>query len=184
MLQTELRKTVDIELLHDNPRTIEGKDFKKLCQSLRDNPEFFQARPIILSNRTGMLVAIAGNMRLRGAIEIGMKEVPTVLIPNLTEEQEKEIIIRDNVSNGKWDWDILSNEWDEEKLTEWGVDFPFFDPDVFGESEEDDNEEEEGSANYSNGSKIVIELGDDSNKEAIEAEIEELLRSYPEAKMK
>lgn len=183
MLKIEYRKTVDLELLYHNPRTIEERDFKKLCQSLKDNPEFFQARPLILSNRTGILVVLAGNMRLRAAIEIGMKEVPTVLIPNLTKEQEDEIIIRDNVSNGKWDWDMLSNEWDEEKLTEWGVDFPFYDPDVFGEDEEEDEEDESG-ANYSNSSKIVIELEDDSNIETIRTEIEELIKSYPEAKLK
>lgn len=183
MLKTEYRKTVELELLYNNPRTIEGGDFKKLCQSLKDNPEFFQARPIILSNRTGMLVVLAGNMRLKAAIENGMKEVPTVLIEGLTEEQEKEIIIRDNVSNGKWDWDMLANEWDENQLTDWGVDFPFYDPDVFGENEENE-EEDDSAANYINASKIVIELDDDSNVQTIRTEIEELLKSYPEANLK
>lgn len=183
MLKTELRKTIDIELLYHNPRTIEERDFKKLCQSLIDNPEFFYARPIILSNRTGILVAIAGNMRLRAAIEIGMKEVPTVLIPNLSEDQEKEIIIRDNVSNGKWDWDILANEWDENQLMEWGVDFPIYDPDVFGEQEEAEDYDE-STGNYSNRAKIIIELDDDSNLEAIKAEIFRAIEGYPEAKFK
>lgn len=183
MLITEYRKTVDLELLYHNPRTIETRDFEKLCQSLKDNPLFFEARPIILSDRTGILTVIAGNMRLRAAIENGIKEVPTVLIPNLTEEQEREIIIRDNISNGKWDWDILSNEWDENKLSNWGVDFPFYDPDVFGEEGEFEEEEESG-ANYSNSSKIVIELEDDSNLDAIKFGIEELIKGYPEAKLK
>ena len=79
------------------------------------------ARPIILSDRTGHLVIIAGNQRYEACVQLGIKEVPTVLIPNLTEDREREIIIRDNVSNGEWDMSRLF-EWDCRKLIEWGLD--------------------------------------------------------------
>lgn len=120
----EYRKLKDIKLLDRNPRTIRDDDFKKLVQSIEANPDYFEARPLILSDRTGELVIIAGNQRYRAAKELKLKEVPTFLIKDLTEEREKEIIIRDNVSNGQWDWEVLANEWDSEELEAWGLDVP------------------------------------------------------------
>jgi hypothetical protein len=73
-----------------------------------------------LSDRTGELVIIAGNQRYDACVQLGIKEVPTVLIPNLTEEREREIIIRDNVNNGEWDMARLF-EWDCKELMEWGL---------------------------------------------------------------
>lgn len=119
--QVEYRPIADLKELPGNPRTIKKDQFEKLKQSIKDNQDYFEARPIILSDRTGELVILAGNQRYKAAKAIGLKEVPTILLPNLTEEREKEIIIRDNVENGDWDWDALFNEWDTDKLQEWGV---------------------------------------------------------------
>lgn len=122
--QVEYRAIADLKELPGNPRTIKKDQFEKLKQSIKDNADYFEARPIILSDRTGELVILAGNQRYKAAKAIGLKEVPTILLPNLTEEREKEIIIRDNVENGDWDFDILANEWNEEELDAWGVDLP------------------------------------------------------------
>lgn len=131
------RKLKDIKLLGNNPRKISERDFEILCKSITDNPEYFEARPLILSNRTGELVVIAGNQRYKAAEYLGLKEVPTYLMENLTEDKEREIIIRDNVSNGKWDFDILANEWDTQELEDWGLSgFPF-------EIEEEQKEQED-----------------------------------------
>lgn len=119
--QVEYRPIKDLKELPGNPRTIKKDQFEKLKQSIKDNADYFEARPIILSDRTGELVILAGNQRYKAAKAIGLKEVPTILLPNLTEKREKEIIIRDNVENGDWDWDALFNEWDTDKLQEWGV---------------------------------------------------------------
>ena len=119
--QVEYRPIAELKELPGNPRTIKKDQFEKLKQSIQDNQDYFEARPIILSDRTGELVILAGNQRYKAAKAIGLKEVPTILLPNLTEEREKEIIIRDNVENGDWDWDALFNEWDTDKLQEWGV---------------------------------------------------------------
>lgn len=119
--QVEYRPIADLKELPGNPRTIKKDQFEKLKTSIKDNADYFEARPIILSDRTGELVILAGNQRYKAAKAIGLKEVPTILLPNLTEEREKEIIIRDNVENGDWDWDALFNEWDTDKLQEWGV---------------------------------------------------------------
>lgn len=116
------RPISEIKELPNNPRTITKEDFDRLKNSIIDNPEYFEGRPLILSDRTGELVVLAGNQRLRAAKAVGMKEVPTIVLPNLTEEKEKEIIIRDNVSNGRWDMDLLANDFDLQDLADWGVD--------------------------------------------------------------
>ena len=115
------RKLSDLKKLPNNPRTITKKDFERLKQSVKDNPDYFEARPIILSDRTGELVIIAGNQRFEAAKALGMEKVPTFLLSGLSEAKEREIIIRDNVANGDWDMDILANEWNIEELQDWGV---------------------------------------------------------------
>lgn len=119
------RPIVEIHELKNNPRIIKKDQFEKLKTSIKDNPDYFEARPCILSNRTGVLVVIAGNQRLRASRELGMTEIPTVLLEGLDEDREAEIIARDNVENGEWDYDILANEWDAEKLGDWGVETPW-----------------------------------------------------------
>lgn len=130
----------ELKLLDYNPRTIDEKQFNVLCDSIRKNPEYFEARPIILSDRTGDLVVIAGNQRLRASTHIGLDKVPTKLISGLSLEDEKEIVIRDNISNGQWDWDNLSSGfWNEFELEDWGLEgFPFEQPET-QEIERDDS---------------------------------------------
>jgi len=120
------RKISEIKLLENNPRTISDRQFKILCTSIKNNIDYFEARPLILSDRTGNLVVIAGNQRYKAAESLGLKEVPTYLMKNLTEETEREIVIRDNISNGNWSFELLANEWDSIKLKDWGLEgFPF-----------------------------------------------------------
>ncbi|MFB5946104.1 ParB N-terminal domain-containing protein [Albibacterium profundi] len=156
------RPLKDLVKLENNPRTIKEIDFEKLRKSIKDNPDYFNARPIILSNRTGELVIIAGNQRYEAAVSLGLKEVPTYLLENLTESREKEIIIRDNVSNGDWDYEILANEWDSEKLDKWGVDV--------WQSDEDDESEDDSDSGGSSGDpspqegQVLIIEHEDVNK--------------------
>lgn len=56
-------------------------------------------------------------------------EKPSVQIiraNELSEEERKQFIIKDNVSFGQWDYDMLANNWDTEMLTDWGMDTSFF----------------------------------------------------------
>ena len=108
--------------LENNPRTIKKADFEKLKTSIKSNPDYFEARPIICSDRTGQNVILGGNQRYEAAKALGLVEVPVIVLHGLDEAREREIVIRDNVNNGDWDFDILANEWDEKKLQEWGVD--------------------------------------------------------------
>ena len=119
----QYRKLTDLKKLEGNPRIIRDKQFKNLCASIRDNPKYFEARPLILSDRTGELVIIAGNQRYEAAKAEKLKEAPTFLIEGITEEKEKEITIRDNTQQGEWDMDLLSG-WDDLPLADWGVNVP------------------------------------------------------------
>jgi len=60
-------------------------------------------------------------MRLKAAAVLGYEVVPVIIIHGLTELEEKEIVIKDNVSAGRWDMEALST-WDLAELYEWGVD--------------------------------------------------------------
>lgn len=112
------RKVSEISLLSDNPRKISKKDMEKLVDSIRING-FWKHRPITLSDRTGELVVIAGNQRLKAAKKLKLEEVPTVLYSDLTEEQEADIVLRDNINNGQWDISLLDDSWKDK------VDFSF-----------------------------------------------------------
>jgi hypothetical protein len=140
--QTIYRKLSDLKKLPNNPRVIKDDDFKKLVKSIEDNPDYFEARPVILSDRTGELVIIAGNQRYEAAKQLKLKEIPTFLISGLTEEREKEIIIRDNVANGSWDFDILKENWDEEELENWGLkkigEKGYFQQQLFNENDDEE----------------------------------------------
>ena len=124
-------KIQDIKPNPNNPRLIKDDKFKKLCQSLKDFPEMLELRPIVV-NRDHII--LGGNMRYKAAKEIGLKEIP-VTIADLTPEQEREFLIKDNTSGGEWDWEVLANEWDNEELESWGLDLVGFDVNAedFGE---------------------------------------------------
>lgn len=120
----EYKSVDDIYQLENNPRTITKENMDILVQSIKDNPDYFEARPIICSDRTGKCIILAGNQRARAAVLAGLKEVPVIVLHGLSEEKEREIIIRDNAELGDWDMDILANEWDVDELQDWiGKDF-------------------------------------------------------------
>ena len=108
----------------NNPRIIKDDKFKKLVKSIQDFPQMLELRPIVIDENN---IVLGGNMRLKACIEAGLKDVPVKQAKELTEEQKKEFIVKDNVGYGEWDWDDLANNWDVEQLTEWGLDIPNFD---------------------------------------------------------
>ena len=113
-----------------NPRIIKDDKFKKLVKSIQDFPQMLELRPIVIDENN---VVLGGNMRLKACIEAGLKDVPVKQAKELTEEQKKEFIVKDNVGYGEWDWDDLANNWDEQLLTEWGLDIPNFDTGSFAD---------------------------------------------------
>jgi ParB-like chromosome segregation protein Spo0J len=123
-MQSRKVKIAEIKPNPNNPRQIKDDKFAKLVQSIKDFPEMLDIRPIVVN---ADMVVLGGNMRFKACKEAGLKEVPIIVAENLTDEQQKEFIIKDNVSGGEWDWDMLANEWDNEQLEEWGLDLPGFD---------------------------------------------------------
>lgn len=103
----------------NNPRIIKDDKFKKLVQSIKEFPEMLELRPIVVDED---YIVLGGNMRLKACIEAGLKEVHITVASNLTEEQKKEFIVKDNVGFGEWDWDMIANEWDTNLLEDWGLD--------------------------------------------------------------
>ncbi len=143
-------KITEVKANPNNPRTIKDEKFKKLVESIKGFPQMLSLRPIVVNDD---MVVLGGNMRLKACKEAGLKEVPIIKASDLSDEQQKEFIIKDNVGFGDWDWDTLSNEWDVEQLQDWGLDVPDFSETEL-EAEEDDFDVPEG------GIETDIVLGD------------------------
>ena len=115
----ELVKISKVKPNETNPRLIKDSKFNRLVESVKEFPEMLKLRPIVVNKD---MVVLGGNMRLKACKEAGLKEVYILKADNLTEEQQKEFIVKDNVGFGEWDWDILANQWDNVQLKEWGMD--------------------------------------------------------------
>jgi len=140
-------KTYKIKSNPNNPRLIKGDKFKKLVKSIKEFPEMLKLRPIVVNKE---MIVLGGNMRLKACIDAGLKEVWIAKAEELTPEQEQEFIVKDNSNFGEWDWDVLANEWDVDKLNEWGLDLDFK---IESEAEEDNYQEPEDL-------KVDVVLGD------------------------
>lgn len=144
----------------NNPRFIRDDKYKKLVQSLKEFPIMAKKLRRVVIDEDNII--IGGNMRFKALKEAGFKELEIEqftredaeennrlakeLDPNYKdktyEEQRIEFIIKDNVSGGEWDWDILANEWDSQQLDDWGVDLPA----QFGSEEVEEDEAPEVSS--------------------------------------
>ena len=143
-------KVSEIRPNPNNPRVIKDDKFKKLLKSITDFPQMLELRPIVVNDD---MIVLGGNMRLKALEHLGIEETYIIKAKDLTDKQEQEFIIKDNVGYGEWDWDQLANEWDVEDLDDWGLDLPLdFVKEL--EAEEDDFAIPEG------GIETDIVLGD------------------------
>jgi DNA modification methylase len=124
----------DIKPNPNNPRLVKDDKFKKLVQSIKDFPQMLDIRPIVVNKD---MIVLGGNMRLKACKEAGLTEIPIIKAEDLTEEQQREFIIKDNVGYGEWDWELIANEWDTQKLNEWGLDIPDFKAEEIEAAEDD-----------------------------------------------
>jgi len=129
-------KLSEVKSNPNNPRIIKDDKFTKLVKSIKEFPKMLEIRPIVVN---ADMIVLGGNMRLKACKEAGLKEVPVIFAQDLTEEEQKQFIIKDNVGYGEWDWDMIANEWDAEQIEEWGLFIPNFDLQDFFETE--DNKE-------------------------------------------
>ena len=105
-----------------NPRLIKDDKFRRLVESLRTFPKMMSLRPII-ADEDGII--LGGNMRYKALLDLGYTEVPDDWVKrtsDMTEEEKKEFLIKDNVNYGEWDTSkLLLDDWDRPKLIEWGL---------------------------------------------------------------
>jgi hypothetical protein len=123
-MEIKIVKLSEVKSNPNNPRIIKDDKFKKLVKSIQEFPKMLEIRPIVVN---ADMIVLGGNMRLKACKEAGLKEVPVIFAHDLTEEEQKQFIIKDNVGFGEWDWDMIANEWDELTLEEWGLDLPIDD---------------------------------------------------------
>ena len=134
-MQTEILPISKIKNNPNNPRLVKDDKFDKLVKSIKTFPEMLKIRPIVVNKD---FIVLGGNMRLKACREAGLKEIPIIQASQLTEEQQREFIIKDNVGFGEWDWEMISAEWDVDKVEEWGLDIEGFIEDEVLEAAEDD----------------------------------------------
>jgi hypothetical protein len=120
-MEIKLVKLSEIKSNPNNPRIIKDDKFRKLVKSIQEFPKMLEIRPIVVN---ADMIVLGGNMRLKACKEAGLKEVPVIFADDLTEDEQKQFIIKDNVGFGEWDWDMLANEWEPELLNEWGLEVP------------------------------------------------------------
>ena len=120
-MKIEKVKLSEIKPNPKNPRLIKDEKFKKLVKSIKEFPQMLELRPIVVDENN---IILGGNMRFKALKEAGHTEVSIVKANDLTEQQKDEFIVKDNVGFGEWDWDSLANEWEVDKLEEWGLDLP------------------------------------------------------------
>ena len=130
-IQTVL--TSKIKTNAHNPRLIKNIKFKKLVASIESLPSMLHLRPIVVDKN---MTILGGNMRYKACIEAGLKEIPIIIADELTAQEQQEFIIKDNVSYGEWDWNILGNDYDFVELDSWGMDLP---ADMFNDTDNEIN---------------------------------------------
>lgn len=113
----------EISFAEYNPRSIKDPALERLKKSLNseNGKALFERRPILVNKRDGKLIVYAGNQRLKAARALGIETIP-VIIDEISIEEEKERNIKDNLSVGEWDSDLLENNFDLKELEEWGLD--------------------------------------------------------------
>lgn len=153
-------KISEVKVNPNNPRLIKDEKFQKLVKSIKEFPEMLDIRPIVVN---ADMIVLGGNMRLKACKEAGIKEIPIIIADSLSEEQQREFLIKDNVSGGEWDWDILANEWDAELLEDWGLDVKF--------KYDDEDEEPEEEKTYTPTYRFEVSCNTEKEKNKLMAEL-------------
>lgn len=122
----------------NNSRKHSDKQVAQIAASIK---EFGWTNPILVDGDNGI---IAGHGRLMAARKLGMTEVPTIELSDLSESQKKAYVIADNnlALNADWDEALLKIELENLKNLSFDLDILAFD-DEFLTNLLDENEDEE-----------------------------------------
>lgn len=169
----------ELVLTEKNPRTISKKDFDVLKKSIKNFSSMMEVREIVVDENMRVL---GGHQRIKALQALGKTKVKVKKVTGWTDDEKDEFLIKDNIANGDWDNDKLANEWDKEKLEEWGlplkiasnsdykelleVTIPYYEPD-------EDKPDEAVLADFSDFDK----LNDKITKSGVKGGLEKLLRA-------
>lgn len=119
------RKPSELTLLPQNPRKITKVEFERLVDSIRLNG-FWEHRPLALEEIDGKLMVLCGNQRLKAAKKLKLPQVPTILYSELTDDERKDLIMRDNINNGETDYNVLAVDpfWEGTNFEAMGLTIP------------------------------------------------------------
>lgn len=108
----------DLKPSEYNPRQATEKEYYDLRASIQ---RFGLVDPIIANSAEARKnIIIGGHFRWRVARELGFKTVPVVYVNIPDIDRERELNIRLNKNLGGWDYDTLANNFEPERLKEWG----------------------------------------------------------------
>jgi DNA modification methylase len=110
----------NLTLLEKNPRKINAEQMAKLEKSLTDDPSFLERRPVLVNKVNDVHIVYAGNQRVRAAKKLKWKDIPCIVDENLSDDVMKDRVIKDNKTFGEFDFEMLANEFDIEKLLDAG----------------------------------------------------------------
>jgi hypothetical protein len=108
----------EILLNPSNPRTISDEKFERLVESIKEAPWMLKLRPIVV-NKDGVI--LGGNQRYKACLEAGMEDVWVLWADQITDEQQRRFIIKDNLDYGKWDQEIIQRRYSKDELLKHGV---------------------------------------------------------------
>lgn len=109
-----------LTLLENNPRRITKEQFDKLLKSLKEDPKFFELRPCLVNQVGDDLIVYAGNQRVRAALKLKWHQVPCIVEKDISKSHMDARVIKDNVTYGEFDYDILNASFDIDVLLEAG----------------------------------------------------------------
>jgi hypothetical protein len=147
---------------------------EQIAQVAASIAEFGFVNPILVDSNAGI---IAGHGRLAAARELGMSELPVVVLDHLSERQRRAYVIADNklALNASWDVDMLALEVDALRDEDFNLDLLGFSEDELKGLTEDgwasDIEAVEKHEENLDGiqAKIVVKLDGTYKDEVIEA---------------
>lgn len=176
--------TGQIEGLPSNPRNITDAKMEKLKKDIQEYPEMLKLRRLLVYPLGDKYIIVGGNMRYSAMQELGFTTAPCIVIPKeATVEQLKAYTILDNAPFGKWDWDMLANEWEAQQLTDWGVDLPIMEseinPDEFFDNVDKAQDKEKEI-------KLTVHIPDElaDKKDEMKSIVEAALSAYSGVKVK
>ena len=156
-----------LKLNPENPRIIKDEKYKKLVKSIKEAPWMLELRPIVVNNNK---MVLGGNMRLKACMDAKLKEIPVLIANELSEQEQKEFIIKDNVAYGEWDLSDLAN-WPQEELENWGLEIEWINQE--NKKEEKDNYTLADENNYT----IIINCQNELEQKSLYEELEK--RGFP-----